>query len=134
MPDQEIAFLTQFAVLWPKAGYDAYGQPAVGDAVQIPVRWNTERREVLQPNGNTIAFDASAVVRQKIAIGSHMWLGELVDWYGTGSGSGSVDTADDEVMVVKNYTETKDLKGRAVFREVMLMRLHNKPGSAPVGD
>ncbi len=50
-----------------------------------------------------------------------MWLGELADWYGTGS----VDT-DDELMEVKTFSQTPDLKARVVYRTVGLMRLHEK--------
>jgi hypothetical protein len=121
MPFQEVAFLEQTALLWAASGVDRYGQVTVLPPVEIPVRWLTKRREVLDAKGNTIALDAQAVVRQRIAVGSHLWLGNLVQWYGTGTGS---SLADEELMEVKTYDETPDLKDRGVFRIVGLMRLH----------
>ena len=129
MADLETYDLNQEAILWPAVGNDRYGGFALGPPVAIKVRWNTVRREVLQPNGNVVAFDASAVVAQKIPVGSHMVLADYDNWFGTGSGSGSSfwpQVPDEEVMEVKNYDETVDLKNRWTFREVLLMRFHNK--------
>jgi len=123
MPGLETNDLLQQAVLMPFIGYDSYGQPAVGAPVQINVRWLTKRREVVDAKGNTVAFDAIAIVGQRIDLGSHLWLGQLADWVGTGSGSSHLDQ---ELMEVKTYYETPDIKGRAIRRQVGLMRLHNK--------
>lgn len=121
MPAQERAFVRQTAILWPATGTDAYGQPTVGPPVEIPVRWLTQRREVRDPLGNTVMLDAEAVVLQWIAVGSRLWLGTLDEWYGvTGTGSAAPDT---ELMTVRLFEETLDLKNRVAFRMVGLMRL-----------
>lgn len=108
--------------MWPFTGYDSYGQPTVGQPVQIPVRWIFEKREAVDPKGNTITLDGTVIVARDIDIGSHMWLGELADWYGTGSGS---NFPDELLYEVKTFQKTPDIKGRAIRRIVGIMRLHN---------
>ncbi len=126
MPQQEISHLRQWAILWPFTGYDSYGQAVVGTPVEIRVRWNTSRTEMLDPQGNTISLDGSAVVKRIIHVGSQMWLGTLEEWYSPGPGSGSGSgAADDELHEVKAFKDTEDVKGRASTRTVGLMRLRN---------
>lgn len=121
MPAQEVAYLDQIAVLWPWTGaYDKHGQPKVGSPVEINVRWNTNRTEMMDPKGNTIKLDGSAIVGQDVPMYSVMWLGRLVNWAGS-----SVSQADTELMEVKAFKSTPDLKARDVFRTVGLMRLKN---------
>jgi hypothetical protein len=117
MPAQELSFLKQQAVLWPIAGYDSYGQPTHKSPTQINVRWNTVRREIQDSQNNTIVLEAEVVVIQEVGIGSLMWLGKLLDWYSIGSAG-----SDTELMIVKAYYKTPDLKGRVVFRTLGLMR------------
>lgn len=120
MPTPEVAYLRQKAVLWPARFYDDYGQPKIDSSVEIKVRWITKRSETLDPQGNTVQLDATVVVDRDIAIGSTMWLGKLADWYGTGSGGDA-----SEVMQVVTFAKTPDLKGRAIRREVGLMRFRD---------
>lgn len=122
MPPLEKMDRHQTAVLWPSIGFDEYGQPDVGDPIQIIVRWNTRRMETVDAKGNTIALDALVIVDRQIAIGSDMWLGALADWYGTGSAGN-----DDEVMQVKTYEETLDIKGRSARHIVGLMYKGDQP-------
>lgn len=118
MPAQEGSHRKQKAILWEKTGIDAYGQPKVAAVpVEIMVRWNTNRRNVLMPDGNTIALEGDAVVDQVIESGSRMWLGALRDWYGTGSSSGN---SDEELMEVVAYKDTPDVKARHSFKQVTL--------------
>ncbi len=119
MPDPSVSRLYQPAVLWTAAGADAYGQKKVHPPIEIRVRWNTARTEALTAEGTTITLDATAIVPHKIEPGSLMWLGELVDWYGTGSGS---MWPPDELMEVKMYQEVPDMKNRYAHRNIGMMR------------
>lgn len=120
MPAPETSNRYQTAVLWPTTTPDAFGQLQVGSPIEIRVRWNTKRSEAQGPNGGTITLDGQASVLQDIAIGSHMWLGTLEDFYGTGSGSAEEDT---EVMRVATFNATPDIKNRYQQRTVGLQRL-----------
>jgi hypothetical protein len=123
MPSQEVAFLRQRAMLWAFTGYDHYGKPAVSsNPCEIACRWNFKRSETLDPTGNTITLDATVVVKQRIAIDSRMWPGSADEWFGTGSGPAEAVTSDEEVYIVKTTSMTEDLKGRARFRTLGLMR------------
>lgn len=122
MPSPEKTDLRQKAVLWVPNGVNKYGEKTFADPIEISVRWNTQRRATLDGKGNTVMLDATAVVDRVIAIGSEMWLGELEDWYGTGSVSG-----DDELMYVKTYNETPDLRNREKMQTVGLMKAKETP-------
>jgi hypothetical protein len=129
MPAQELSFLTQTALLFPLLGIDQWGQPTVGDPVELKppyngVRWNDVLREVVDAEGNTVAIDAVVVVARTIAVKSRMWLGTLAEWYESGTGTGS-SAPDSQLCEVKLYNETRDIKGRVATRTVSLMRLHN---------
>lgn len=119
MPAPERTNRYQTALLWEADGNDAYGSPKVSALRAIKVRWIQKRSQTTDPQGNSIALDATVIVGQKIAPGSAMWLGTQADWLGTGSGSGLDDS---EVMEVKTYDETPDLKGRLAQRTVGLAR------------
>lgn len=120
MPPLETSDRWQTATLWEYVGKDRFGQPKVSSApVELSVRWNTTRRLVLAPDGNRVALDAEAVVNRKIGIGSVMFLGELDDWRGTGSGSAGEES---ELWEVVTYDEVPDLKGRNVRREIGLKK------------
>lgn len=123
MPLLEIADCFQKIVLWSFTGYDTYGQPTVAAPVQIVGRWIVQKSEAVDPKGNTIALDGTVIVTQDIAIGSHLWLGNLNDWYGTGSG---LSQADELLYEVKTFQTTPDVKGRALRRVAGVMRLHQR--------
>lgn len=125
MPAQELSHLYQAAVLWPRTplssttrGSDAYGQPTLDTAVEIRVRWDDTKREVLDAQGNRVVVDATALVDRTIAVGSEMWLGPLSDWVGTAVGQDD----DTEVMLVKTFNAVPDVRNRYVTREVGLMK------------
>lgn len=122
MPAIETAYRRQKAVLWPWSGYDSYAEPLRGEPVEIDVRWLNKSREVPGPQGSPITVDATAVVDREIVVGSLMWLGELADWYGTGSAGD--DTA---LMEVVAYGEVPDLKGRDIRRTVGLVYFRDTP-------
>lgn len=111
MPPIETFHRHQTAVLWPATGFDGYGQPTVGAAVEIMVRWEATKRQVPDAAGSNIALDAEAVVDRKIKPGSNMWLGKLADY-----------AAGETKFVVKDCVEVPDVKNRHVRRTVGLVR------------
>jgi hypothetical protein len=104
------------AVYWPTTGNDAYGQPVLGTPVDIKVRWNGKQRQVLDPNGNIVSFDAEAVVNQNMNIGDRLWKGKKADLPGD-----LIPTSD--WMHVKTFDDMDDLKKRVLRRTVLLMRV-----------
>lgn len=109
------------AVLWPATGAaNHYGEPLVGSAVEVKVRWVHQQRDMLDPQGNTVAVDATVVADREIPIGSLMYEGPLSDWLGTGSG----ETPSGR-MQVKAESRAEDLKGMVTRREYGLMRFRD---------
>lgn len=123
MPAPETDRRYQAAVLFPATGVDRYGQPTMGSPREIRVDYDDSKRDVLNSQGQRIAVDGVALVIEHIDIGSELWLGELSDWLGTGSGSAMTTPID--VLVVKTYTETPDVKNRYKTREIGLMKKAN---------
>lgn len=124
MPSPEVIFRHQKAVLWELSGRDDYNEPLVSAPTEIWVRWNHNRSEALDAQGNKIALDAQAVVGQSIPLGSTLALGSLAEWYGTGSAGEA-----SEVMQVITSSEMRDVKGRLVGRSVGLKRFRDVPPS-----
>ena len=130
MPPLETAWRYQKAVLWPaltlrgRTLTDKNGQARVNltSPVTLAVRWEDDYRDVLDPQGNTVALSATVVVAQDVVIGSRMWQGELTDWLGTGSGDDAAD-----VMIVVTKSVAKDVKGKNIRRELGLMRYGDSP-------
>ena len=123
MPPPELTGRLQKAVLWPALGVDAYGQARIGSPVELVVRWNDTRSEILSPQGTNVSLDGTAIVDRDIAIESRMWLGALADLPGT------TQVPEADWMVVKSFSKTLDIKARVAFRQVGLMRLRNPGGS-----
>lgn len=134
MPPPELINRYQKALLWqPTGSLDNYAQPVLGEPVEVVVRWNRVRTKAVQPNGELINLDATVVLNRTVAIDSLMWLAPLQgkntptaldQWYGwSGSGSAASDT---ELMVVKTYNETVDLKNRVAARTAGLMRFKTR--------
>lgn len=121
MPAPERSHRKQAAVLWPANGIDRYGQVTVGSPVEIRVQWSDSKTEALDPQGNKVSLDATVIVNRDVAIGSHMWKGELQDWYGTGSDT--TTEPDTEIMQVKTVNDSPDIRNRSRTRTVGLMRL-----------
>lgn len=115
MPAFETMDRKQKAVLWAWTGVDEYGEPTVDrDApIEIDVRWTEGRTEDKDADGNTIAYDAQAVVDRDIRVGSIMWLGKLADF---------ADTGDEALMRVAAQPKATDLKNRVTRRTVKLQR------------
>lgn len=118
MPAPELSHLYETAVLWPNTGIDRYGQPTLGTPEEIRVRWDDSEKRSLDPQGNRISVDATAIVDRDISVHSEMWLGKLDEWVGTGTGQ------DDEtvVMTVKTFNRTPDVRGRYTARKVGMLK------------
>jgi len=117
MPPLETADLYQRALLWEEGGSnDQYGQPRVnGTPVEIWCRWNIGRKSTFDAQGNPIALDGEVMLSRAVTVGSIMWLAPdatysaLEQFLGTGSGGEGT-----ELMEVRTYDETRDIKGRNV--------------------
>jgi hypothetical protein len=133
MPPLETSDLYQDAVLWPFAGADRYGQFTVSTPVPLLVRWVWKQTEMLDPQNNTIAVDATAVVDLDIRVGSIMWAGCLDDLNLVGTGPPPVASSPPDLYEVKAFNKTYDLRGRDVRRTLGLMKYRNKlPTVVPV--
>ena len=120
MPAPEIFHRHQKAVLWAFDHYDDDGQPVVSStAVEIDVRWEKTRREVVGPQGVPIATDATVAVDQDIAIGSLMWEGSINDIPGTS------EVPESDLYQVINFQKVPDIKNRYIRRVVTLMRFND---------
>jgi len=114
MPVLESAWRYQKAVLWERSATvtDDYGEQKIKAAVEIAVRWEEGRRDPLSPQENALAYDARAVVGQKVLPGSVLWLGTLA----------TLPSPLVDLFTVTNYSETPDVKNRNVRRQVDLVR------------
>lgn len=119
MPRPENSSRYQKAVLWAAGvanGVDDYGEQKVSAAAELDVRWEERRQEALDPNGETIAVDAVAVVDQDIVVGSIMWLGDIDD----------VATPPVDLKQVVAFNKIPDVKGGRFRQTVGLIRFSNK--------
>lgn len=121
MPAPEDNGRHQTAVLWRFLRFDRYGEPLVGAPEEVTVRWNWVRRDAKDSKGNLIPVEADVVVNSDIPIYSRMWLGELDDLVGTGTGT----SPDADWLYVATFEKTPDVKGRKVFRSVALSRFRD---------
>lgn len=110
---QETKYLTEKAVLWVRTTFDEAGEPVVAEPIEIDVRWEADRREIIGPNDTPIAVTAVVMVDRNIPEGSMMWLGELADL------PAEVTEGIQEVVA---YSEVPDVKGREFQRTVMLAK------------
>lgn len=116
-PEQDYRF--QKAQLWRRRGDDAYGVPLVSAREELTVRWENKQRQMLNPNGQPIAVDATVIVLCDVAMGSIMWEGCDDDLPEDG-----VPTSG--LMEVVAYDRTPDVKGRITRRRLGLKRYTDK--------
>src|ERR1044072_4118628 len=116
MPPIETFERNQKAVWWPKLGRDGYGDSLRCDGVELDVRWEWTRGQLIDELGNLVGYDAEVALDREVGIGDLMWLGELADWLGTGSGEDNFA----QQMEVKGYSHIPDLDNREVRRVAML--------------
>lgn len=113
MPTLETMDLRQKAQYWAFSSRDGHGKVQVSARVEISVRWVTTRMEALNAKGDSIAYDAGAIVDREIAVGSILWLGTSAEY-----AAASTPT----YYQVSDYQEASDLKNRNIRRKVSLMR------------
>jgi hypothetical protein len=112
VPAIEYDDLNQKAVLWPFIGKDRYGEVYHGDPEEIDVRWIVKKT-----SGDATDIDAVVIVDREVALDSLLWLGEYIDWFGTGSGGD-----DDDLMKVITAKETPDIDAVEVRRKLGVRR------------
>ena len=111
MPQQEHAFLVQWAVAWPPAGTDRFGEVRRGQPYEVRCAWDRRRRQTVGPTGAPRATDGKLIAATRLPQDTLVALGlRLADLAGTGLG----DPPDPgtEVFLVDAAEETTDLKGR----------------------
>lgn len=123
MPPPEEMYLQQRALLWEFVRYDSHSEPVVDRPVEIWVRWNNTQSDMMDANGNKVTVDATVKSSREIAVDSIMWEGGFDDIAGTGTGSDQVPESD--LMQVKMVQESKDLRGIVTGRQYGLMFFRN---------
>lgn len=104
--------LNQKAVVWAQSGYDATGEPIVSSGSEVSCRWEDRQDEILGEDATPIAFDATVLLDQDVAVDSLMWLGELAN---------VPDPVTDLHIVVK-FNKVPDIKGRKFTRTAHLVK------------
>lgn len=119
MPPPEYSARHQKLVRWAKSRTNRYGDPDRGDPEELCVRWEFTRKDMMAPDGTRTAVDAVVTYgpSQTFQIDDTVWLGELEDWYGTGSAGN-----DSGVYRVAAIDYVPDIKGRAAYREAGLIK------------
>lgn len=118
MPAFDVVF-SQTALVFTKNGTDRYGQAKVDPPVEIKWLPSDKLREVMAsafPDIST-AVESTALVDRPIIVGSIIWPGMLIDWLGTGSNKETTN-----LLEVRGYTQTPDLKNQSFVRQVKVMR------------
>lgn len=114
MSGMESDDLYQKALLWAANGVNDYGQYKVDAKVEIDVRWQEERRQGINAQGDPIAIEATVVVDREIAVGSVMWQGSEEDL---------VTNPPTGLKQVLSYRKIPDIKSRSFRRVVILGKL-----------
>lgn len=128
MPHPEVSGLLQTACYWAVVpnSFDSYGEhKRASTFVELPVRWTDSKDEIGDSQADPISYDATAVVKQDVGIGSVLWLGTQAELEAAvgGSGNGIVPTSD--IFVVIGFKRSPDIKNRKRMRTVMLKRSSN---------
>jgi hypothetical protein len=115
MPPLGKRALRQPAVFWlAESGTDDFGEPVVSEPIELTVRWEFTRKEMMGPGNTPVALEAIVYVDRILPIGSNAWRGNLLDWN---------DEFEDEILYVMGVAEVPDIKGRAYEWIAYLSRL-----------
>jgi hypothetical protein len=127
MPAFETMDLYGRALLWEFRRWNDAAEPVVAaDPEEIAVRWVNKKYEVLNAKTQTQALDAQVVTDRFVPLESIIWhapdptVSALEQWNGTGSGS--ANARDDELMQVKVFNSSDDVKGRFLRTTLGCMR------------
>jgi hypothetical protein len=112
MPALETMDRTEKAVYWAAGPPNDFGARRVYAPVELEVRWEDRKGEIVKPSGEVSGYDASVIFDRSVAVGSILWYGALEDW--TASATGYYE--------VLGFDRVKDLKGRANRMEARLAR------------
>jgi len=139
MPAFEYMDLLQRALLWRQTGVNYYAEVLVGTPEEIFLRIDDSTSEMLDAQGNKVSLDATVVLGPgcDVKIGDLMWFAPdstysaLEQWNGTGSGAADGDSSGN-LLQVKMFDSTSDLKNRVIRRLAGLLRFRSgPPGSTP---
>lgn len=112
MPPLETADHYDYAALWEFIGRDSTGQTVVESVVEISCRWEEDRRDTIDAQGNTIATDVTVFLSRDVPIGSILRLGRV----------SSIPSPPDNLMQVVTKNTANDLKNRLTQRDLALIR------------
>lgn len=115
--------LNQTAVYWECVARDRFSDPVLAPPDEIPIRWEWTRMEIIDVTGQSVQIDAMVCTGQRLREGSLLYLGDLNQYQGVGSGS----THEGNVLEVVRYQEATDVRGSQTRRESLLRR-HKKKG------
>lgn len=122
MPPPEIAYRRQKVVVWYAEGrHGHYGEHRVNAPCELDARVDNNPSEGVDPDGNKVALTATMITDRQIPIGSAVWVGELADWLGTGSGAD-----EDEILEVRTAQYTPDIKARFTRHTLGLARFRGE--------
>lgn len=119
MPAIEKAELNQKAVYWPPTGAaDDRGNPKVGPAQELDVRWEKTRRQAGDGKSRKANVDAEVAAAVELEDGGIMWEGDMADL--------PTDlSAITDLYEIIGTRVSPDLKNRFIRYEASLARYKN---------
>ena len=126
MPPLEEADHYDDVVIWEATGaHDLHGDYVVNAPRQITARWEETKRGGTDSQGNTVTFDGTVFINERVPLGSKLWQGLLEDL---------PDPVDEDLCEVVAYNEVTSLKGRFTQRDCLIMRYRGSlPGEVGTG-
>ena len=128
MPPIETFHRHEKVVLLTANGSDRSGEPTVGIAEEITVRWEEASQDIIDMAGRGVQIHADLVVDRKIKVGSKVWLGKLTEF----PGQDLLTDTDETLYEVVKYTECPDLKHRHIRRIASIGRYRDAEPSTVV--
>lgn len=116
--------LLQKAVYCAKAGVDRFNHVVRSAPVQVYVRWEWQFTELVMDDGTKVKTDAWLAVDREMRSGDTIWLGDILDWVGTGSALGEETN---EICEVVFYEEIPDVDNVEIRREVRVRKYLGSP-------
>lgn len=111
--------LTDTAVYWGVASHNREGFPQLEDPVALSVRWEEDKKEIIDSNGERIQTDVTIATTQLLDMNSIMWEGSLADLADI-VGTSYIPQSDLYEVVVR--WRAKDLLGKVTRYEYGLRR------------
>lgn len=121
MPPVEHIGINQTAVYWEKVGENIHLEEILAAPREILCRWIDGETELPDAQGNPIAVQAVAVVKEDLVIGSILRLGTLASYIGSGSA-----LTDDDIAYIQITNKVPDLDVKNYYRSVGLVRYGNR--------